>query len=531
MLAVGVALAAVYSRSDWLRNTLSGVPSLLISIPAFWLGIVLIQVLSFQLAWVPVIGGEDWQKLILPVITLAIPVSAPLAQIILRTLDDVETSPFVHVVESKGASRWWTLSRHTARNSLLPVLTISGLIFAELISGSVVVETVFARNGIGRLTNQARHRAGHARHAGDRRHRRGRIRPDQPRRGSALPGAGSAASRAHERADRADSHARERSSRSLRRIMTIATERSLLPDTIQAVEDVFVAELPAVEPSAPASAPKRSSSCGPRMARHPSLARHAGRLVGRRGHRGALGPRARSLRALRRVHQRRRPAFRRRAPQHLFGTDSVGRDQFSRVIYGSSESLSAALVAVTVGMVLGTVLGVVSGSSGGIADDAIMRFVDVLLSIPGLLLALTIVILLGPGTINVAIAVGIGSVATFARLVRSEVVQVRGTEYVEAAFGSGARFVTVLWRHILPNSTRPVVALAAMQFGIAILALSTLGFLGYGVTPPDPEWGMIIAQGRDMLGAAWWVTTLPGAVIVLVVLSANRISHALGSAK
>ena len=236
------------------------------------------------------------------------------------------------------------------------------------------------------------------------------------------------------------------------------------------------------------------------------------------------------LRALRRLHERRE---RLQAPSaaHPFGTDSVGRDQLSRVIYGSSESLLGALVAVTVGMVLGTVLGVVSGSFGGFADDAIMRFVDVLLSIPGLLLALTIVILLGPGTINVAIAVGIGSVATFARLVRSEVVQVRGTEYVEAAFGSGARAVTVLWRHILPNSTRPVVALAAMQFGIAILALSTLGFLGYGVTPPDPEWGMIIAQGRDMLGAAWWVTALPGAVIVLVVLAANRISHGLGGAR
>ncbi|MEE6280486.1 ABC transporter permease [Georgenia sunbinii] len=154
-IAVVVSLAASYARRPWLRNTIASVPSLLISIPAFWLGIVLLQVFSFRLGWVPVIGGEDWQQLILPVLTLAVPVSAPLAQIILRTLDDIATRPFVRVVEAKGASRWWTLTRHTARNSLLPTLTISGLLFAELISGSVVVETVFGRDGLGRLTNLA----------------------------------------------------------------------------------------------------------------------------------------------------------------------------------------------------------------------------------------------------------------------------------------------------------------------------------------------------------------------------------------
>lgn len=154
-LAVVLALAASYARTPWLHNTITAIPSLFVSVPAFWLGIVLLQVFSFRLGWVPVIGAEGWQELVLPVLTLAVPVSAPLAQIVLRTLDDVATRPFVHVVEAKGASRWWTLSRHTARNALLPVLTISGLLVAELIAGSVVTESVFGRDGLGRLTNLA----------------------------------------------------------------------------------------------------------------------------------------------------------------------------------------------------------------------------------------------------------------------------------------------------------------------------------------------------------------------------------------
>ena len=208
---------------------------------------------------------------------------------------------------------------------------------------------------------------------------------------------------------------------------------------------------------------------------------------------------------------------------HWLGTDALGRDLWARVVHGSVHSLSGAFLAVAVGLVAGTLIGLLAGAAGGRVDDALMRLVDVLLAVPSLLLSLTIIILLGFGTINAAIAVGVASVAGFARLVRSEVVRVRRSDYVEAAFGSGGRFAAVLWRHVLPNSLTSVVALAALQFGSAILSISTLGFLGYGAPPPTPEWGLLIAEGRNYIATAWWLTTAPGLVVVAVVLAANRI--------
>ncbi|WP_349428271.1 ABC transporter permease [Microbacterium sp. LWS13-1.2] len=215
------------------------------------------------------------------------------------------------------------------------------------------------------------------------------------------------------------------------------------------------------------------------------------------------------------------------SPEHVFGTDNLGRDLYARVVYGASTSLAATSVAVIVGLAVGSLFGLLAGFLRGFVDDAIMRFMDVLLAIPSLLLSLALITALGFGTLNVAIAVGLASIASFSRVMRAEVLQIATAVYVEAARVSGVRWYTVLRRHVLPNASGPVVALAALEFGVMVLAISSLSFLGFGAPPPTPEWGSLVAGGRDYLAVAWWLTTLPGLVIVTVVLSANRISRAL----
>lgn len=214
-------------------------------------------------------------------------------------------------------------------------------------------------------------------------------------------------------------------------------------------------------------------------------------------------------------------------PAHLFGTDQLGRDLYTRVVHGSGLSLSAAGLAVVFGLTVGSLLGLLAGFVGGLVDSALMRVVDVLLAIPGILLSLAMITALGFGTLNVAIAVGAGSIASCARIMRSQVLSVRSSDFVEAAVAGGATRLRVLARHVLPNSVAPVLVLAALDLGGAILAVSSLSFLGFGVQPPTPEWGALVAQGRDYLSSAWWLTAMPGLVVVATVLSANHVARSL----
>lgn len=223
------------------------------------------------------------------------------------------------------------------------------------------------------------------------------------------------------------------------------------------------------------------------------------------------------------------PAAKLTAPNlsHWFGTDELGRDLYSRVVYGSRLSVTAAFLAVGIALVGGLGLGIVAGFAGGRLDTLLMRLIDVMLALPGLLLALAIVTAIGFGTVPVAIAVGVGIIPGFARTTRAEVLRIKTLPYVEAARLGGASWTRTLLRHVLPNAWGPVAVLATLDFGAAILATAGLSFLGFGAAPPAAEWGTLIANGRTFLMTAPWVSLLPGFFLVAVVFSVNHIARTL----
>ncbi|QHC66414.1 ABC transporter permease subunit [Rathayibacter sp. VKM Ac-2759] len=211
-------------------------------------------------------------------------------------------------------------------------------------------------------------------------------------------------------------------------------------------------------------------------------------------------------------------------PAHLFGTDELGRDLFARVLHGGALTIQATVIAIAIALVGGLALGVASGYAGGVVDAVVMRIVDVLLAIPGLLLALAIVTAIGFGTLPVALAVGIGILPGFARTTRAEVLRVKTLPYVEAARTGGATRLRILVRHVLPNSWGPVAVLAVLDLGTAIIAVAALSFLGFGAAPPAAEWGTLISSGRNYLVTSPWLSLLPGLFVGLLVLSLNHVA-------
>jgi len=218
------------------------------------------------------------------------------------------------------------------------------------------------------------------------------------------------------------------------------------------------------------------------------------------------------------------------ASKNLLGTDDLGRDILSRLIYGARVSLTLGVVSVGIALLLGSILGALAGYYKGWPDNLIMRFMDIILAFPHILLAIVIVAYLGPGLRNAMMAIGIINIPRFARIVRASVMEEYEKDYVTAARAVGAGNRRIIFNAIIPNCLAPMIVQASLGFGAAILDAAGLSFLGLGAQPPIPEWGAMIAQGRAMILRAWWVMTFPGIAILLAVLGFNLLGDGLRDA-
>lgn len=215
---------------------------------------------------------------------------------------------------------------------------------------------------------------------------------------------------------------------------------------------------------------------------------------------------------------------------HLMGTDNLGRDIFSRVIYGAQVSMRVGLISVGLACVVGGLLGALAAYYGGKTDNIIMRAMDIMLAIPSILLSISIAAALGPGLFNMMVAIGLGNVPVYARVVRAAIMTVKEQEYVEAGRAIGASTARLIFCHMLPNAMAPIIVQATLGVASAILSAAGLSFLGLGIQPPTPEWGAMLSAGRQYIRDAWWIVTFPGLTIMITIFALNLLGDGLRDA-
>ncbi len=468
-----------------------------VSMPIFWLGLMLLVLFAAGLGWLPVGGlmpvgldpprvtgmsmidsalsgnvtmiGASLRHMLLPAVTLA---SVPLALIARITRAEVlsaATADHVRTARAKGLANSRVVLRHVVRNAAIPIVTVIGLQLGLLLSGAVLTETIYSLPGLGRLMVEfdpvARLRGG----AGRRAVHRGGVRAGEPGGGRAVRRTGSTDQPGMSVTIAAQPGVVRRALRGTGARFGLAIAAAFLALTVAA---------PLVAPFDPYDQDLSNALSPP-------------------------------------------------SAVHWFGADQYGRDTLSRIVYGTRTALLAIVMADGLALLVGGSLGLVAGYAGGRVDALLMRVVDVLLAFPYLLLALIIVAVLGPSLTNSVIAIGIIYTPQYARLMRGQVLTVQAADFVVAARSIGAGRVRVMLRHVLPNSFTPVLVLATLQSGAVVVETAGLSFLGLGAQPPSPDWGALLADGHGYFLTAWWIATFPGLAIFLVVVGFNLLGDAL----
>ena len=489
MLGIPLGVVAALHRGGWLDRAAGTVAVLGVAMPSFWLGVLLIFVFSVELGWLPSsrMGGPE--HYILPVITLGTFLVAGFMRITRSAMLEVMESEFVKLARIKGLSETTVIWKHCLRNALIPVLTLWGVFVGNLITGAIVTETVFAWPGIGRLTYEAV------------------IYRDFP----------------------------------LLQAMIIL--KSILILTINLGVDILYAYVDPAHQAGIAMAIIERSSIVCRRQRRWSLWRAMvwprREAAPRRTARvpwipiviisvivimalfaPLLAPHSPIDQTLR--DKLLPPAWMMGGKDKYFlGTDAFGRDILSRLIYGARVSLLVALLALTAGGGVGLAIGIVAGYVGGAVDSVLMRLVDAAFTFPAILFALLLAVTMGQGLGTLVIAISLLLWASFARVIRGEVLALRQRDFVALAKVRGCSSLRIMATHILPNVLNTFMVLVTLNIGVVIIAEATLSFLGAGIPPPTPTWGLMISEGRGRIAEAWWVALIPGIAITLLVLSVN----------
>ena len=561
-ISVPMGIRAARKAGTLTDNITTGFTLVGMSMPGFWLGLLLLLLFSHQLGWVPA-GGDraGFRSFILPAICSGLMLMATSTRQTRSSMLEVLNSDYLRTARAKGVPEKTVIREHALGNAWIPILTTIGMSLSISLAGSAVIESVFAWPGVGRMLVEAvitrdvtmttgtvimttivyvfillavdlsyslidpRIKSQYVA-AGKRRKSSGTI-VRAPREPVPLPPEVKAAAIAE----------RER-------IKTAAAQTA--PAAPAATETAAAQTAPAAQAATEApkvvAASSSEDSGELQISKYKKRGQFADIVVSLRRNKGAmagliilaavvltfLSSLFISFEAITAINMQGRLAP--PSLQHPFGTDNLGRDLFLRVIYGTRYSLVIGFGATAIQMLFGVSLGAIAGFYGGKIDDILMRVSDTLASIPGMLLGIVIVTVLGQTLPNLIVAVGVTGIPIYMRITRASILSVRNQEFVEAARAVGLSNGRIIFRQVLPNGLAPILVTMTTSLGVMILVASGLSFLGFGVPVPHPEWGALIAGGRDFIRQAPWLTTFPGIFIMITVLSFNLIGDGLRDA-